>query len=77
MSYYSIKRNQAQYLEHLEKQNKAKRQRELSQNQNREQLVKKEQGFHLLTSGANEIRIREHRQREEKERSKSPVMRKR
>ncbi|CAG9326733.1 unnamed protein product [Blepharisma stoltei] len=77
MSYYSIKRNQVQYLEQLQHQNKVRKLRELSQNKTREHLIKREQGFHLLMNGANEIRIREHRQREERERSKSPVMRKR
>ena len=38
-------------------------------------MKKREQNFHLFLNGANEIRIREHKKREEQEKSKSPGLR--
>lgn len=73
---YEIKRNPNSYLEHLQYVNRVKRSQQLNELKRKEEIVRREQGFQLHFSGANIPRVIEHRKREEKDRTKSPSIRK-
>lgn len=72
-----LRRNPVDYIEHLQQQNRLKRQREHSEIQKRQETIQRETGFQVYLRGANENRVKDHRIREQSERSKSPVIRQR
>ena len=73
MSKFEIMRRPAEYIEHLQNLNRAKKLRESVESHHNEELIKKESNFQLFLNGANDVRVREHRKREESEKSKSPA----
>mmetsp|Transcript_675 Transcript_675/g.1087 ORF Transcript_675/g.1087 Transcript_675/m.1087 type:complete len:177 (-) Transcript_675:1168-1698(-) len=75
MSNRNLKKNPMHYIEHLEYKNRQRKIREQSVVQNKQQTISREQNFNLFWNGANDIRIREQKKREEQ--SKSPAIRKR